>query len=446
APVIPTQERPAAAGRAPEAAADEPDGGAEEYRTEQFSFIEEEDEESEDVIDWMKFSESRTERREEAKRRGRHRVLALVVALVVALAGGVGYLWYSGKLPGLSGDEQVAAGSGAAEKRDVIVVHLRDIDSGDITTALLVNNEAAGRGTTVLLPNSLALATEDGTTTTLGKSFSAEGAGATRTALNTLLGAQIKGTWRLDTPYLENLVEAVGGITLDADATVPGPKKGDKPLVNKGSARDLDGRAAVAYAIHRADGEPQTAQLARFGHVVRAVLEELSSDSAGATSTVESLGQIPDPSLSDSQLGSALALLAGHAKKGDYDTETLPVETNGTLSDKTAEGLVKKVLGGTVTNTDPDAALRVSLRNATGDPDAANMARAALANGGYTVVQAAEADGTAESSKVTYTDEADREQAEEVAKTLGLSAEAAARGKAAANADVTVVLGQDYDG
>ncbi|MDK1474375.1 LytR C-terminal domain-containing protein [Streptomyces sp. 549] len=440
-PVVPAQ-RPPGRGRA---AAPAKTGG-EEYRTEEFSFIEEEDEESEDVIDWLKFSESRTERREEAKRKGRNRVVVLVVALAVALAGGVGYLWYAGKLPGLPRGEQVASGSGAAEKRDVIVVHLRDIDSGDISTALLVNNEGAGRGTTVLLPNALALATEDGTTTTLGKSFSSEGAGATRSALDTLFGSQIKGTWRLDTPYLENLVESVGGITMDADATVPGPKKGDKPLVHEGSARDLDGRTAVAYATHQADGEQQTAQLARFGQVMQAVLKKLSSDSEAATSTVESLGQIPDPSLSDAELGTALALLAEHAKNGDYDTETLPVESNGTISDAAAEGLVKKVLGGTVTNSDPDAALRVSLRNASGDADAGTAAQAALANGGYTVAQSGEADTAVATSKVTYTDEADRAQAEEVAKTLGLPAKAATKGKAAANADVTVVLGQDYEG
>ena len=55
---------------------------------------------SEDVIDWLKFTESRTERREEAKRRGRSRVVALVVVLALVAVGGVGYLWYAGKLPG----------------------------------------------------------------------------------------------------------------------------------------------------------------------------------------------------------------------------------------------------------------------------------------------------------------------------------------------------------
>ena len=88
--------------------------GRPEYRTEQFSFIEEPDEDSEDVIDWLKFTESRTERREEARRRGRSRVVALVVVLVLCVAGGVGYLWYAGKLPGFGSADP---GKGAATPR-----------------------------------------------------------------------------------------------------------------------------------------------------------------------------------------------------------------------------------------------------------------------------------------------------------------------------------------
>ncbi len=46
---------------------------------------------------------------------------------------------------------------------------------------------------------------------------------------------------------------------------------------------------------------------------------------------------------------------------------------------------------------------------------------------------------------MTYSDEKHKRQAQEVARTLGLSEKAVAKGKGAANADVTVVLGEDYD-
>ncbi|MCX2969891.1 MULTISPECIES: LCP family protein [Streptomyces] len=414
-----------------------------EYQTEEFSFIEEENEESEDVIDWLKFSESRSERREEAKRRGRNRTVALVVAAVLVLVGGAGYLWATGGLPGVGGEEAGPA-AGPAEERDVVVVHLRDIDTEEISTALLVGDESAGRGTTVLLPNALALTADDGTTTTLGESFDGQGVGATRDALGNLLGADLKGTWRLDTPYLENLVEAVGGVTLEADTTVPAAQEGDPPLVQEGPERELNGVAAVAYATHRGEDEPQTGQLSRFGQVMDAVLREVSTDPATATATVESLLQVLDPSLSEAQLGAALADLARYADQGKLDTRLLPVEENGTLSDETARGLVQEVLGGTVRNSDPDAAVRVSVRDATGEPGAGESAQVTLVNGGYTVVPTREAEETVATSAVTYADEADAAEAEQVAATLGLPADAVRQDKGAANADVTVVLGADY--
>ncbi|WP_064457136.1 LCP family protein [Streptomyces hygroscopicus] len=422
------------------------DSGQEEYRTEQFSFVEEENEDSDDVIDWLKFAETRSERRDERRRKGRNRLIALVVALAVAVGGGVGFLWYAGKLPGLSGGSGDQAAAGGPQQRDVIVVHLRETKGGRSSTALLVDNETTKKGTTVLLPNSLAVSTEDGASTTLGKSVTDEGSDSTRDSLSTLLGSKIQGTWRLDTPYLENLVELVGGITLDADATVPSPEKGQDPLVKRGKDQMLGGQAAVAYATYRASGEAQTKQLARFGQVMHAALKKLSSDAKDATSTVESLAQIPDPSLSEQQLGASLAKLAEQAKTGAYDTTTLPVQPDGTLSSQATDHVVKDILGGTVKNTDKSTAPRVSVTNAGGPEDAASAARVALVNGGFTVVTATESGGTPQpASQVTYADAAQAGQAKEVAKTLGLPATAVKKGKGAANADITVLLGPDYD-
>ncbi|MGW8398061.1 LytR C-terminal domain-containing protein [Streptomyces lydicus] len=420
---------------------DDPD-----YRTEQFSFIEEPDEDSEDVIDWLKFTESRTERREEAKRRGRSRIVALSVVLALLVAGGVGYLWWAGKLPGLAGPGTGKAAAAGGQKRDVLVVHLRDTKSGNSSTALLVDNETTHKGTTVLLPNSLVVPKDDGTATTLGKSVKADGAEPTRDSLNSLLGADLKATWRLDTPYLENLVETVGGITLDTDATVPGAKKGDSPLVKQGRAQDLNGQAAVAYATYQAPGEGQLKQLQRFGQVIQATLKKVSSDSDGATATVKALLQVLDPPLTEAQLGSSLAQRAELAKTGAYTTTLLPVQANGTLSQSAATSVVKDVLGGTVKKTAPDATARVAVRNATGSRAATGKAQVALLNGGYSFVDGGAEGAARATSQVTYADAAQKAKAAEVAKTLGLPAGAVRQGKGAANADITVVLGQDYKG
>ncbi|MER8043034.1 LCP family protein [Streptomyces sp. NPDC094032] len=446
-PVVPPPvAAPEAAPPAPQAGvpgqrpAPEDDGRA--YRTEQFSFIEEPDEDSEDVIDWLAFTESRSERREEARRRGRNRVVALVVALVLAVTGGVGYLWYAGMLPGTSGDEQKKNTATGPQKRDTIIVHLHNTTGGGTSTALLVDNTTTKQGTTVLLPNSLAVADDEGSTTTLAKSVEEDGSSGTREAVGNLLGAKIAGTWRIDTPYLENLVELVSSIDITTDTEVPGAKPGADPLVKKGENQTLNGRAAVAYATYKAPGEAEAKQLQRFGQVMYGVLRKISDDPKAATVTIETLAQILDPSLPEKDLGASLAKLAEHAKVGDYKTAVLPVESDGSLSEATGDSVVKDILGGKVTAPEQGAATRVAIRDASGS-DATDSARVVLNNGGYVVVGGTKAD-TQEKSQVIYGDDAQKANAVEVAKTLGLPAGSVTKGKAAGNAEVTAVLGQDY--
>ncbi|MFJ5773329.1 LytR C-terminal domain-containing protein [Streptomyces sp. NPDC093094] len=429
--------------------ADQSDGDDRAYHTEQFAFVEEPDGDSEDVIDWLAFTENRTERREEAKRRARSRVIALVVALALVAVGGVGYLWYAGKLPGVSSSDGGSGGgtTTAAQKRDVIVVHLHNTKKGGTSTALLVDNTTTQQGTTVLLPNSLSVTSDDGAATTLAKSVDDDGSSGTREALDTVLGTQIQGTWRLDTPYLQNLVDLVGNIEVDTDTDVPDPaakSKGQAPLVNKGSGQTLSGKMAVAYATHRASGEAENAQLQRFGQVMQGVLRKISSDAQAATITVQTLAQILDPSLTDKDLGTFLARLSDLAKGGDYKTAMLPVQDDGTLNAQASAGVVKDVLGGTAKSPAADAAVRVSVQNATGEKDRTENARVVLLNGGFTFLAGGTASATESESQVLYSDAADKENATEVAKTLGLPAGSVAKGDVSANADVTVILGQDY--
>ncbi|MEU0603652.1 LytR C-terminal domain-containing protein [Streptomyces sp. NPDC006393] len=444
----PAQTPSGAAGRTADGP-DRPDGDEREYHTEQFAFVEEPSDDSEDVIDWLKFTENRTERREEARRRARSRIIALAVVLALVVVGGVGYLWYAGKLPGLSSaDKKTGTATAAgAQKRDVIVVHLHNTAKGGTSTALLVDNATTKQGTTVLLPNSLALTDDDGTTTTLAKSVRDDGSSGTRDQLDTVLGTNIEGTWRLDSPYLQNLVDLVGNIEVDTDADVPDPdakKNGATTLVHRGKDQTLSGKMAVAYATYRASGEAQNAQLERFGQVMQGVLRKLSSDPQAATTTVQTLAQILDPSLTDKDLGTFLARLADLAKGGDYRTALLPVGGDGTLSAKTSDSVVKDILGGAAKSPDQGSSVRVSVQNASGTRSDTDKARVVLLNGGFTFLEAGTASAVQPASKVVYADAGDKENATEVAKTLGLPAGSVTKGTVSSGADVSVVLGQDY--
>ncbi|GAA4801583.1 LCP family protein [Streptomyces ziwulingensis] len=444
---IPQQAGPREAAPGPPGA-DVPDhgGAAPDYRTEQFAFVEEPDGDSEDVIDWMAFTENRTERREEARRRARARVVALVVVLALVAVGGVGYLWYAGKLPGLSSADSATGGTTAAgaQKRDVIAVHLHDTKGGTTSTALLVDNTTTEQGTAVLVPNSLGLTGDDGNPTTLAKSVDT-GPDSARTALDSALGTDIEGSWRLDTPYLQVLVDLVGNIEVDTDTDVPDPEsKKSTALVRKGEGQTLSGKTAVAYATYQGAQETQDAQLERFGQVLQGVLRKLSSDARGATTTVQTLGMILDPPLTDKDLGSFLAGLAERAKGGDFKTATLPVQDDGTLSAEASAGVVKDVLGGTAKSPDKDAAVSVSVQNASGVDSNTDKVRVVLLNGGFTFLESSAAASDRATSQVLYADAGDKENATEVAKTLGLPTSSVAKGEVSANARVSVVLGQDY--
>ncbi|MEU7552083.1 LytR C-terminal domain-containing protein [Streptomyces sp. NPDC044571] len=426
--------------RRAESAQDTPD-----YRTEQFAFIDQPDEDSEDVIDWLKFTESRTERREEARRRGRKRVVALVVVLALLLVGGVGYLWYAGKLPFLDGPgrkKDTAAASGP-QKRDMIVVHLHNTKKGGTSTALLVDNVTTQKGATVLVPNTFNVPKDDGTGGPLGKAVEDGGLGV-RESLDSVLGTHIGGTWRLDTPFLENLVELVGGIEADTDTAVPADEAAKTPAVAQGQKQHLSGAMAVAYATYRAQGEPEAKQLDRLGKVLYGVLRKVPGDPKSATVTVESMGQILDPALNAQTLGALLAKLGEHAKEGAYRTDVLAVKPDGTLTDDSSKNVVKEVLGGSFTAAQAGTAPRVGLKDATGDEKTQIAAKAALLNGGYTFVDGGRADKTQSTTQITYQDDAQRARAVDVAKTLGLPETVVKKAENAVNADVVVTLGKDY--
>lgn len=415
------------------------------YQTEQFAFIDQPDEDSEDVIDWLAFTESRTERREEARRRGRNRVVALIVVLALFVVAGLGYLWYAGKLPFLESPGKASNGASATgpQKRDMIVVHLHNTKKGGTSTALLVDNVTTKQGATVLVPNTLNVSKDDGTTSQLGQAVQDGGLGV-REALDSVLGTHIGGTWRLDTPFLENFVELVGGIEVDTDVAVPADDAAKVPAVGQGPKQSLSGAMAVAYATYRAQGEPEAKQLDRLGKVLVGLMRKVPGDPKAAAMTVETTGQILDPALNAQTLGALLSKLGEHAKVGAYRTDVLGVKPDGGLTDDANKKVVKEVLGGSVTEAQPGALPRVGLKDATGDDKTNTAAKAALLNGGYALVDGGKAEKTVPASQITYQDDAQREKAIEVAKTLGLPETAVKKAENAVNADVVVTLGKDY--
>ncbi|KQV05470.1 MULTISPECIES: LytR C-terminal domain-containing protein [unclassified Kitasatospora] len=421
--------------QARKAAAPEPD-----YPTDEFTFVDEEAEQSEDVIDWLKFAESRTERRDERRRKLRNRLLGAVIALVLVAGGTAGYLWWQGDLGGPGSAAKAAGG------RTVNVVHLRDLQ-GKVTSALLVNDLSGQRASVLLLPDTLKLPGSGvSATEPLGKSLDAVGASGTREGLTTVLGAPVAGTWRLDTPYLLLLVAHLGGIKVDTNAAVrEGNQPGGKELAPAGKAVSLSAQAAVAYATYQAPGESTDAQLARFGQVLDGVLRVMPTDLKEAQDLVHRVGAVPDPSLPEQALAGVLVQLAQFTKESHLTTSALSVQPDGTLDEATAGKQVKDVLGGTVKNAAAASkTTRVSVLNASGIDEAANTAGSQVTNSGLELLPSGAKAPVQPASEIRYTDDAKQAAAQQLAISLGLKETAVKKVTAVQNADLVVVLGKDY--
>ncbi|MFJ2781441.1 LCP family protein [Kitasatospora sp. NPDC087315] len=434
-------------GRAGRSAAGKPGAGKsgagagktskDDYPTDEFTFVDEEAEESEDVIDWLKFAESRSEVRAERRRKLRNRLIGAGVVVALAAAGAGGYLWFTG-------DKQTAAT--AAGPRQVNVVHLRDLQ-GKVSSALLVNDSSGHKGTVLLLPDTLRLpGPGDPPVTTVGQAMDSIGPSATREGLTTVLGAPVAGTWRLDTPYLELLVAQLGGVRVDTNAEAhEGGKPDGKLLAAAGKNTLLNGKAAVAYATYQAPTENRDAQLARFGQVMDAVVRTMPTEFKDAKDDVHRMNAVLDPSLPEDALAGVLVQLSQQAKDGHFGTTALTVKPDGTLDDATAGKQVKDVLGGTVKSAaSGDAPARVSIQDASGNDQAAAAAQVQVMNAGLTFIPGGSKTAPQAVSEIRYTDDARQAAAKSLALSLNLPETAAKKVTDAQNADLVVVLGKDY--
>ncbi|MCX4749025.1 LytR C-terminal domain-containing protein [Kitasatospora sp. NBC_01287] len=414
------------------------EGDQDAYQTGEFTFVDEPAEETEDVIDWLKFAESRTERRDERRRKLRTRLIGGAVAVALLAGGTVGYLFHTGAL---GGSQSAAAAVG---QRSVVVVHLRDLQ-GKVSSVLLVNDAAGHKGSMLLLPDSLQLPTGGDTPTTqLSAAMDSVGPASTRDALADLLGAPVAGTWRLDTPYLRLLVAQLGGVKVDTNAAVNGPD--GKPLVGQGKGQLLSGDGAVAYATYQAPGESRDAQLNRFGQVLTAAIAAMPTKLSDATAVVDKMGAVLDPSLPEKALAGLLVELAQQAGAGHFGTTELPVQPDGTLDQAKAAPVVKDVLGSTVhLAAATSAPARVSVVDASGSGGAAALsAQVQVVGAGLNFVPGGATVSAQQTSEIDYTDDGRLAAAQSLAATLGLPGSVVKKVTTAQTADLVVVLGKDY--
>ncbi|SEL68404.1 LCP family protein [Streptacidiphilus jiangxiensis] len=432
---IPRQERPApkpAPGAGPAGS-----GGKRHYNDEEFEFVDDA-EESTDVIDWVKFSETRGERRDERRRKLRSRAVALAVVVVLAAGGTAGYLFATGKI-----GSGASATVPAADKREVIAVHLHDLNK-NVYSALLISEPSPTKGVTLLLPGTLGIPSDSGTgLLALNTAVDQVGAYGTRTGINNLLGTDISGTWNIQTPFLQDLIDMLGGVKINSDVTIA---VNGKTMVTAGQNSLVNGAAAMAFATYKAKGESDQTQMNRFGVMLQALIAAMPTDPTSAASDITHMGAVSDPSLSDSTLGALLAKLSGDARGGQYSTETLPVLGNGTLG-SSASAMVSGLLAGKVSNQGGQTAARIQLVDATGGkPKAVDYASAAMTNAGYVLLPGVTKVASRATTVIEYNDASRLKDAQALAMNLGLPVSVVKKVTSPLPVDLLVTLGRDYKG
>ncbi|MFI6580395.1 LytR C-terminal domain-containing protein [Embleya sp. NPDC050493] len=405
------------------------------YGSDEFAFVDDESEQAEDVIDWLSFAETRSERRDEKRRAIRQRLIALTVVLAVALLGVGGYFAWDTWIR----EEKAVAAPG---KNGGVLVQLRAKDGQASANALLTVDPAKNTASMVSV-SSVVVVNSDNNSFPLGRLMAEEGPGASRDALSDLLGVKLDGSWVISEPVLQGLVDLAGGIQLNADVEVKGPD--GKVLVGQGR-NPANGVAALAFATYKQPNEAPAVVGDRFGRVLQGLLASFPTQPDAILTLLANMANLPDPSLPDDKLSVLLANLAKATQAKQLQVRALPVSPEGILDGPAAVPIVRELLGGTVRQGKVAAGpVRVMVEDASGKTGAQQDANVRLLNAGVTYVPGGAAGKrTQPASTVQYADDARKGDADQVALTLRLPPTAVKKATGEMLADVVVTLGQDY--
>ncbi|MGH3343694.1 MAG: LCP family protein [Carbonactinosporaceae bacterium] len=423
-------DEPAGGSTAGQAAAPATEGSEDAQVEEDFDFVADEDQN--DVIDWLRFAETRSERRVERRRALRIRLIALLAVVGLAALGGAGY-----RLVSSLGTEE--AGDTVSEQ--TVLFQLRGADGRAAANALLVRDPARGGDAVVLVPSELNVDVSGQGFTPLGRTMKVIGPTLSRSALSDLLGIRLGGSFVLDESSFTTLVDRLGGIEATVDADVV--DESGEVIVPAGQGR-LDGEQALAYAMF---GDTPAERLPRLERVLAEVIAKLPNDRDAVLGLLQSLGIAADPSLPNGQLAGVLSTLSREAKADRLEYEILPLRSDGTnlLDVQAATSLVREVLGGSVAAAQSTGAPgRVLVQNASGDPARPDAARIKLLNSGYSYVDGGKA-AKIHGATVVRAREGAAWEARQIALTLGLDESAVKEASSEqVLADIVVVLGTDF--
>jgi anionic cell wall polymer biosynthesis LytR-Cps2A-Psr (LCP) family protein len=376
-------------------------------------------------------------------------VIGLVSSVIAALtAGGEGPT-----------DRQIAAkkSASASAAQHTLLVQAAAPDGTAAATALVGLTPARKTATAVLVPSGLLVDVASSGNMPLGEALTLSSEAASSDALSDLLGVRVQNHWVLSSTGLAALVDKVGGVQaqVDADVVVKDAQGHETVLARPGSQR-LAGPAAAAYATYLAEGESDTARLARFNEVLDAVVRALPGSPAQVARTLTALGEGSQSDLEPAQLAARVGALRTAAATGGVRYEVLPTNEIDTgsavgsygLNSAKVGALLQSFFSGSLQTDATGDSVRVLVENGVGTPDLIEHARGKLVAVGLRFVNGGNAAALNDEPSVVLIEDGSEKgtkRGQRVAAALGLadtSIEVNPRGQTVA--DVIVILGSDF--
>ncbi|MDQ1681382.1 MAG: hypothetical protein QOI42_2241, partial [Frankiaceae bacterium] len=223
---------------------------------------------------------------EKTSRRKRRLVIAAAVAAVAVAATAITVAIGGGT------HRQPAGVTAPAPARQSTAVVMLAGARGDMVAGALVAFEPTGAtSNAVLLPSKVIASIPGHGALQLAQVTEFDRATLPASTVSDMFGVRVDASWIVDESALQALVDRVGGITVDSvDTDVRASVGGKSVVVPAGTSQHLNGAQAVAFASYLAQGEDETARLARFQQVLTSVVAALPANSSDVPSFLSSFG------------------------------------------------------------------------------------------------------------------------------------------------------------
>lgn len=393
----------------------------------------------------------RAERRRQQRRRIGAAGIAGIVVAAIAIGVGVGF----GVHNATTGD------SNSGRTQQTLLMSVVGADGVALENALLATHgpSDSAQAVEVLVPSRVITDVCGFGTLQFGAILKLPGGArvAQRAASDLLGGVTVDGTWVLTTTQLAQLVDSVGGVTVDVDTDVIQRGAGGARVlvVPKGSGQRLNGSRAVAFATYVAPGEDASGVLARFQSVLDGVLTQLPSSSTAAATTLSRLGRGAASTLGVQRLARILTSVAADVRANNAlptDLPTVKIDSGGSPSYRVDTQATTRLVSSNLGDSWPEAArhprVRVFVQNGVGTPGLVDAACSRLTARGFAFAGSGNASQFGfTTSKVLVFDStvAAAQVGNRVAAALRLPAsdvEVSSQGQNVA--DVVVILGKDF--